>query len=583
LDDLRLHDAVVFLAAAGLVIPVVKRLKISPVLGFLLIGLAVGPHGLARFTENYPWLNYLLITDVAGVRALAELGVVFLLFMIGLELSIERLWGMRRLVFGMGSAQVVLSGLVIAGIAWGFGNSAEASIVLGACLALSSTAIVMQLLIEQERFGSPVGHGSFAVLLAQDIAVVPILFLVGTFGAHVSGSVVVALALAFGEALLAIFVIVAVGRLVLRPVLRFVAAAGSPELFMAATLLVIIATASATHAAGLSAALGAFLAGLLVAECEYRHEIEINIEPFKGLLLGLFFMSVAMGIDLSEILADPGWIAISIVGLFAIKTLITTALARLFGFSWAQALEMGLMLGQGGEFAFVVVGLALGFELLPELTAQFMLIVVSATMFLTPFVARLARTVGRAIEANEQAPVAESFDVPKDLEGHVIIVGFGRTGQLLAALLGRQKIAHVSLDLNPSRVAHNRAEGLPIYLGDARRSAMLAKVGLSRAAALAVCTDDPGATEAVLHAARQLAPGIPIVARARDNDHAASLLALGATQAVPEVLEAGLELGHVALEHAGIPTHVARDLVDAQRMEAIRGLRPAANPDQQHG
>jgi CPA2 family monovalent cation:H+ antiporter-2 len=486
---------------------------------------------------------------------------------------------MRRLVFGMGSAQVVLTGLVITGVAWGFGNSNEASIVLGACLALSSTAIVMQLLMEQERFGSPVGHGSFAVLLAQDIAVVPILFLVGTLGAHVSGSVVVALALAFGEALLAILVIVVVGRLVLRPVLRFVAGADSPELFMAATLLVIIATAAATHAAGLSAALGAFLAGLLVAECEYRHEIEINIEPFKGLLLGLFFMSVAMGIDLSKILADPGWIAISIVGLFAIKTLITTALARLFAFSWAQAIEMGLMLGQGGEFAFVVVGLALGFELLPELTAQFMLIVVSATMFLTPFVARLARTVGRMIEAEERASVDESFDVPKDLEGHVIIVGYGRTGQLLAALLGRQKIAHVSLDLNPGRVAHYRAEGLPIYLGDARRSAMLAKVGLGRAAALAVCTDDPGATQEVLHAARQLSPGIPIVARARDNDHAASLLALGATQAVPEVLEAGLELGHVTLEHAGIPAHVARDLVDAQRIEAIRGLRPAVNSD----
>ncbi len=374
MEDLRLHDAVVFLAAAGLLIPVAKRFRISPVLGFLLIGLAIGPHGLARVAENYAWLRYLLITDVAGVRALAELGIVFLLFMIGLELSLERLWGMRRLVFGLGSAQILLTGLVIGSIAWTFGNSVEASVLLGSCLALSSTAVVMQLLIEQGRFGSTVGRGSFAVLLAQDIAVVPILFLVGTFGAHVGGSLLWELGLAVGEALLAVLLILGVGRLVVRPLFRFVGSADSPELFMAVTLLAIIATAAATHAAGLSAALGAFLAGLLLAESEYRHEIEINIEPFKGLLLGLFFMSVAMGIDLVEILTNPGWVALSVFGLFAIKSLMTTGLARLFGFSWAHATEMGLLLGQGGEFAFVVVGLALGFGLLPEPTAQFMLI-----------------------------------------------------------------------------------------------------------------------------------------------------------------------------------------------------------------
>jgi CPA2 family monovalent cation:H+ antiporter-2 len=280
MEDLRLHDAVVFLAAAGLVIPVAKRLRISPVLGFLLIGLAVGPHGLARFAEQHSWIRVFLITDVTGVRALAELGVVFLLFMIGLELSIERLWGMRRLVFGLGSAQILLTGLLIGGIAWSFNNSVEASVVLGSCLALSSTAVVVQLLTEQGRFGSSVGRGSFAVLLAQDLAVVPILFLVGTFGAHVSGSVVWALGLAFGEAFLAVLVILGVGRLVVRPVFRFVGSAASPELFMAVTLLTIIATAATTFAAGLSAALGAFLAGLLLAETEFRHEIEINIEPF---------------------------------------------------------------------------------------------------------------------------------------------------------------------------------------------------------------------------------------------------------------------------------------------------------------
>lgn len=576
MEDLRLHDAVVFLAAAGLVIPVAKRFRISPVLGFLLIGLAVGPHGLARFAEQQTWLRFVLITDVAGVRALAELGIVFLLFMIGLELSLERLWAMRRLVFGMGSAQIILTGLIIGSIAWAFGNTVEASVVLGSCLALSSTAVVMQLLTEQGRFGTAVGQGAFAVLLAQDIAVVPILFVVGTFGAHVSGSLLWALGLASGEALLAVVAILSIGRLVVRPLFRFVGSTRSPELFMAVTLLTIIATAAATHAAGMSAALGAFLAGLLLAETEFRHEIAINIEPFKGLLLGLFFMSVAMGIDLSEILADPGWVTLSVIGLFAIKTLTTASLARLFGFGWGQATEMGLILGQGGEFAFVVVGLALGFGLLPEATAQFMLIVVGATMFLTPTVVRLARSVGAAIEASEQITADELIDIAPDLAGHVIIVGYGRTGQLLARLLDRQQITHLALDLDVARVALLRGQGAPIYFGDARRADMLQKMRLSHAAVLAVCIDDPGTTEQVLLAARRVTPDIPIVARARDSAHATSLLIQGATQVVPEVLESGLQLGHVMLEQVGLPTNAARDIVDAQRIETVHALQPDA-------
>lgn len=579
MEDLRLQELVVFLAAAGLVIPIVKRLRISPVFGFLLIGLAVGPHGLARLAEQYEWLRHVLITDVAGVRPLAELGVVFLLFMIGLELSLERLWAMRRLVFGMGSAQIVVSGLLIGLIAWAFGNSVQASVVLGSCLALSSTAVVMELLTEQGRFGTAVGRGSFAVLLAQDIAVVPILFVVGTFGAHVEGSLVWSLGLALSQAALAIVVILGVGRLLVQPLFRFVSSAHSPEFFVAATLLIIIATAAATHAAGLSAALGAFLAGLLLAETEFRQEIEVNIEPFKGLLLGLFFMSVGMSIDLAEISADPGWIALSVVGLFAIKTLLTTSLARLFGFRLGQATEMGLLLGQGGEFAFVVIGLAASLALVPERTAQFMLIVVGATMFLTPLVARLAQSLGAAIDARERIATAEDIDVAPDFKGHVIIVGYGRIGELLAELLDRQQIAHVALDLDAARAAGPRAKGAPVYLGDGSRAAMLEKLRLNHAAALVVSTGDPDAAERVLFAARRLARHVPILIRARDSAHAAKLLDQGATQVVPEVLEAGLQLGHLMLEHVGLPADAARELVDAQRAASLHASRPRADVD----
>ncbi len=577
MEGLRLHEAVVFLAAAGLVIPLMKRVRMSSVLGFLLIGLVIGPFGLARLTDEFPWLSFLLITDVAGVRALAELGVIFLLFMIGLELSLERLWGMRRLVFGMGSAQIVITGIVIGAIAWGFGNSVEASVLLGGCLALSSTAIVMQLLMEQGRFGTQVGRASFAILLAQDIAVVPILFLVSAFGASQGGSLGVDFAFAVGEALLAILLILGLGRMIVRPLFRFVAGTDSPELFMAVTLLTIIATAAGTHAAGLSAALGAFLAGLLLAECEYRQEIEINVEPFKGLLLGLFFMSVGMGIDLAEILTRPAWIVLSVLGLFAIKALVTANVARFFGIAWRHAVEMGLLLGQGGEFAFVVVGAALALGLLPDATAQFMLIVVGMTMFLSPMVAKLARSAGDLLRKPRSQGDEDEVDLAADLSGHVIIVGYGRTGQLLALMLDRQMVPHAALDLDPDRVAGLRSRGAPVFLGDACRPAMLNKLRLQHAAALAICTDDPGATEKILASARGAMGHVPIIARARDNIHAAELLALGATRVVPELLESGLQMGHVMMEEIGLPGTVARDLVDALRAESELGLGASAD------
>ncbi len=584
MEHLRLQEAVIFLVAAGLVIPLVRRLHISPMLGFLLVGIAVGPHSLAQLADQYTWLQHVLITDVEGITALAELGVVFLLFMIGLELSFERLWGMRRLVLGMGNAQILLSGLVIGLIAYQFDNSLQVSVVLGSCLALSSTAMVVQIITEQGRFGTAIGQGSFAILLAQDIAVVPILFLVGTFGAQTGGSFLGDLGLAFGTALIAIVAILGIGRLIVRPLFRLVSGTHSPELFMAATLLIIIATAAITHSAGMSAALGAFLAGLLFSETEYCHEIEVNIEPFKGLLLGLFFMSVGMGINLMEIASNPVWLALSIVGLFLIKAVITTIIARFYGFTTGQSLEMGLLLGQGGEFAFVVIGLAIALSLLPLDTAQFMLIVVSATMLLTPLVARLAQRIG--IHFEQRTPeTSEEINLPPELSKHVVIIGYGRTGKLLTALLDRQKIPHVALEKDANRVAHMRAKGAPVYVGDATRQAILEKVHIHQAAALVISTDNDVAAERVLQTARKMAPDLPIIVRAHDDEHAARLLDMGATQIVPEVLEAGLHMGQLLLENVGFPSLAAHELVDNHRQDLLSTMydskktpKTAANP-----
>ncbi len=568
IETLNLREVIVFLVAAGVVVPLVHRLRISPVLGFLLVGLVIGPHGLARFADMAPWLDYAMIGDQEGVRALAELGVVFLLFMIGLELSVDRLWAMRRLVFGLGGLQVVVSGVVITAIASAFDNTLIAAMVFGAAFALSSTAIVMQLLTENRRLGTATGRLSFAVLLFQDLAVLPILLMVTAFAAQSDQSAVLAFGWAIGQALIAVVVILVLGRLLIRPLFQFVGSAASREMFLALVLLVIIGTAVVTERAGLSLALGAFLAGLLLAETEYRHQVEIDIEPFKGLLLGLFFVSVGMGIDIGQVGARPLWLLASVVGLFLTKGVVIYALARLFRQPRSVALEAALLLGQGGEFGFLIVGLALSLTLVPGDTAQFMLIVTGLTMFVTPLVAHVARRLARRVEAWEAQRGQDNADLPSDLAGHVIVVGYGRVGQTVGSILGEQELFHIGLDVDANRVARFRAQGASLFYGDGSRAEMLRKFGIERAAALVVTMDDPLAAEGVVAAAHHHWPDLAIYARARDVRHAERLVAKGASHVIPETMEVSLQLGEVALMGAGIPDDAARQVIETRRQVA---------------
>lgn len=561
-----LREIVIFLVSAGIVVPLFHRLRISPVLGYLVVGGIVGPFGLGLWAQEFPLLSYAVISDLQGVQALAELGVIFLLFMIGLELSLERLWTLRRLVFGLGTLQIAVTGTIIALIAWEFGNSVPASIVLGACLALSSTAIVMQLLMQSRRLATPLGRSSFSILLMQDLAVVPILFVVGVLGARVESGIGMALVFALGKAVLTIGVIYAAGLLVLRPVLHVVAQTRSPEMFMAAILLAVIGTSAITGAAGLSMALGAFLAGLLLAETEYRHEVEVDIEPFKGLMLGLFFMSVGMGIDWRMVGNEPFWIAASVVGLFLVKSVVTASLCVAFGLSRHTAVEAGLLLGQGGEFAFIVVGLAMSLALIPSEVGHFMLIVAGLTMLITPLVAvaghRLAvhlehRTAARAHET-------ELADAP-ELDGHVILAGFGRVGRTLSNTLEAESVPWVALDVDPNSVAAARAEGLPVYYGNASRLDMLNRAHIERAQAVVVTMDDAAAAEKMVLEIRRAWPMIPVYVRARDRAHAGRLRAAGATLAVPETTEASLQLAGRVLAGLGASEEVIRRRLDHER------------------
>jgi len=561
-----LREVVLFLAVAAILIPIFRKARISPIFGYLLAGLAIGPYGLGRWTDEIGVLRYVVIDDVDGVATLANLGVVFLLFLIGLELSIERLLAMRRMVFGFGGSQVVVTGAVVAAVALGW-NGIGPSIVLGLCLALSSTAIVVQTLVEQGRIAAPVGRAGFAVLLFQDLMVAPILVIVAVLAAPGTGGMAVGFGIALAKIVAAGALILLLGRFVLRPLFRLVASARSPDLFTALVLLIIIGISAAAEIAGLSMALGAFLAGVVLAETEYRHQIEVDVEPFKGLLLGLFFLSVGMGIDLVLVWDAAAWVIPSAIGLYAIKTGLATGLAYLFGQPLPVAIHVGLLLGQAGEFAFVVVGAAMATGYLAPDVGQFMIVVTGLTMMMTPPVAALAPRIALFVERRQMnarhGPPAS--DAATDLSGHAIIAGFGRVGQTVAHVLDGQMIPYVALDLDGAAVAQRRAAGAPVYYGDASRPEVLARVGAARAAILVITLDDTARAARTVKTALAAWPHLQIHVRARDTTQAEILRALGAVHVVPETVESSLQLAAASLSALGIPPETV-----AQRIEQIR-------------
>ena len=569
-------DALIVLATAGIVVPVVQRWRVSPVLGYLAAGAILGPLGLGALQKSVPILYWVTITDGDRVAGFAELGVVFLLFLIGLELSFQRLLTMRRLVFGLGGLQVILTAAIIAGIAALFGNDGAASVIMGACLALSSTAIVLEVLSGQGRLTTTAGRASFAILLAQDLAVVPLLLLVSILGARSGGSLLTGLVMALAHAALALGLIVVVGRLLLRPLFRLVASNGATDLFVAATLFVIMGTGFIAGVAGLSMALGAFVAGLLLAETEYRKAIETTIEPFKGLLLGLFFFTVGMGIDIRELARDPFWLLASVAGLIAIKAAVVAGLARLFRVPWPAAIETGLLLGPGGEFAFVAVGMATALGIIAAPVASFTLAVTSLTMALIPLLALAARRITDRLERRTGLDPELTAAPPAGSSGHAIVIGHGCVGQIVCGMLERHRFPFISTDSDPAAVTHYRKRGRQVYYGDATSLAFLKSCGLMEAAAVVVTIHTQVAIDEIVQAVRSLRPDLLIVSRARDAAHARHLYAVGVTDAVPETIEASLQLSEAALVGLGLPAGPVIASIHEKRDEVRRELQEAA-------
>jgi monovalent cation:H+ antiporter-2, CPA2 family len=569
-------DALVVLGTAGVVIPLVRRLGVSPVIGYLAAGAILGPLGLGSLTSTVPGLFWITITDQQNVAGIAELGVVFLLFLVGLELSFPRLSAMRRLVLGLGGLQVLLTSAVIAAVALALAKSPSVAVVLGTSLSLSSTAIVIELLSNQERLTTSVGRASFSILLAQDLAVIPILLFISILATRSGGSVLASLVTALLQAGAAIVVIVAFGRLLLRPLFRLVASARSTELFIAAVLFVIIADGVIAQQAKLSMALGAFVAGLLLAETEYRKAIETTVEPFKGLLLGLFFFTVGMNVDFRELGREPLLLAEAVVGLLAVKALLLIALAKLFRFSWAAAVEIGLLLGAGGEFAFVGIGLASGAGVIEPSLASFVLAVTSITMALTPLLSLLGRKLGAKLSPDK--PVDPELKVrPTAGQSHAIVVGYGRVGKVVCGLLREHRIPYTVVDSDATTVTRDRREGHDVYYGDAADPQFLAACGLATAAGVIITIHSPQQIDEVVAHVRAMRPEVLIVSRARDADHARRLYALGATDAVPETIEASLQLSEAALVGLGVATGLAIASIHEKRDEIRRTLQDAAH------
>lgn len=578
-------DGMIVLATAAVVVPLARRLGITPVVTYLAAGAVLGPFGLAALAEYAPALSWISISRSDGLGLVGELGVVALLFLIGIELSLPRLMTMRRLVFGLGGLQILVAAACIGGLLYAVGAEPPVAVTIGFSLALSSTAIVIEMLSRQGRLATTTGRTTFSVLLMQDLAVVPLIFLVTIMSDDGrGGSVASAVLLAFGQAALAIGVIWVAASYFLRPLFRMVADIESPELFVAATLLVIVGSGLATASAGMSMALGAFVAGLILAETEYRRAIMATVEPFKGLLLGVFFFSVGMSLDLLVVASNPIWVIGGTLVLIASKLATAYPLMRWFGVQRPAAIESTFLLAPGGEFAFITIGLGVIGGLLHKEVASVMLAVTTLSMLLIPVMDALGRHLAhRAAPAAEALPVTLIAPDTEDHQPRMIIIGFGRVGDLASDLLEAHDVPYLVVDRDPAVVGHGHHNGKPVFFGDASDRNFLIQCGIRKADAVLITINQPSQVEHVIHAVRALRPDIRVIARARDAEHARKLYELGATDAVPETIEASLQLSEAALVGIGVPTGLVIASIHEKRDEFRAVLQGAGGYHGQAG
>lgn len=555
-----LETAVVFLLATVVAVPLTKRFRLGAVLGYLLAGVVIGPSVLG------------LVNDTEGVATISDFGVVLMLFVIGLELSPSRLWVMRRAVFGSGSLQVITCALALGAIGYFlFGLTWKAGVIVGGSLALSSTAFGLQILAERKEAGSAYGRQAFAILLFQDLAAIPLIAAVPLLGSAVAhdahGPDLASVLRVVGT----IFGVILGGRLLLRHVFRFVARAKSTEVFTATALLVVMGTAWLMELAGISVTLGAFLAGLLLADSEYRHELESNIEPFKGLLLGLFFVSVGMSVDLALLVAKPLLVLGMVILLLAVKAMLIVPLGRLIGaLTTADSVRLAAVLASGGEFAFVILNLAQQNRLIDDSQRGLMVMAISLSMALTPL---LVLAASRLVHERVHAP-DRAFDTIESDTPRVIIAGFGRMGQIVARMLRAQDIPFVALESSVEQVdTSRRFGGTSLFFGDPARPEMLRAAQADKAEVFVIATDDPEANIRTARLVRRQYPHLKIVARARNRQHAFRLMDIGIEEPVRETFYSSLEMTRHVLQSLDMPAEVVDSRIARFRKHDEQVLR----------
>lgn len=562
-----LSSMILFFAIAGIVVPFLKRVGVSQILGYLICGLIIGPYGLNNLVNQYPLLAYVTISDGDLVSIIGELGIVALMFMIGLELSFARLKELRKYVFGLGSLQIVSTAVVISVICLYFGQASQTAILIGAALALSSTAIIIHLLQETHKLNQPVGKIAFSILLMQDLAVVPILVLVGAMSNIAEVNIFIILLKAIFTAFVAIMVIYFLGKTILRPILNYLSLANHPEWLTAITMFLLVSAAAITEIVGLSAALGAFLVGLLIAETEYKHEIMVIIEPIKGILLGIFFLSVGMIIDINLFIKQPIWFILAAIMLFSVKTIINFILCLIFKIPKNRAIEVSVTLAQCGEFAFLIITLALAQNLLAKPIAQFLLMVVAMSMLITPFTIKLARPIGKIINKIFSLNISEAkFEQNLSQEDrHVIIAGYGRVGKVVGDVLEKRLVPFVAIDRDIELVEENKKKGFKILYGNAKRTALLRRLNISNAAAFVIAIQNIEDSLHILQELKKSYPTLPIIVRAKDTSRLEELYENGAKYVITETLESGLQIASYLLESLGMKHSEALDYIEQKR------------------
>jgi CPA2 family monovalent cation:H+ antiporter-2 len=539
-------DALVILGAAGIVIPAFTRIRISPIIGFILIGMLVGPAGLGAFTRAHPWLHYVTISKPHTVEPFAELGIVLLLFSVGLELSFRRLKSMSALVFGGGAAELLVSAALIGLGTFAAGESVGGSVGLGLALALSSTAIVIPLVGTH----GPVGRSALAMLLFEDLALVPIVFLLGAMAPQ-AGSGIGPL---IGTLLIGGFTAVAMlllGRILLPPLFGQAARTKSPELFLSACLIVVIVSSLVTSAVGFSGVLGALIAGIVIAETDYRGEVEVITAPFRGLGLGIFLITVGMAVDLRVIASHWPALLLGLAGVVAVKAIVTALLLRIGGARWSTASEVGLLMASPSETTLVVLASASAAALISRETASFWQIVTATGLTVTPLLAKLGKLAGSRL-AGRALGTAMDASLETAEPGQVVILGFGRVGRMVADMLDAHGKDYVAIDSDVDSVAAARSNGYDALFGDVGRPELIERLRAREPSAFVLTMDNPVLVKRLTRHLRAAFPDLPIIARARDASHAAELYKAGATDAVPETLEASLQLSEAALVDLGV-------------------------------